>query len=318
MTTVPPFRACKPPADRRAAAVVTVRMESNQTAARAAKRFLQDRVRNDWAYPDAPPVWSASDEEVRNADGFRERYYGESESSDSDAGEEADAYKFDSPDSIGDAVAQTREARRRRRRDRLEEEMQHNKGLRIWVERRDLWTGARSVNKYGTRRYANGSTQAVEGATSDSKADDEQAPAQPEPLSLDDGTPETFDVVPVAPRLLKDNPIRESITPKAYSDIYQKIVVSSRTPSVPINLADMSKALVQGWKDSDEWPPRATLMDPLAGKKRSTTGAASHGHHGGFINRHPHLEKGVDSVRRMLHLNGHAQGNAHTEGGKAG
>ncbi|OAK93659.1 hypothetical protein IQ06DRAFT_287784 [Phaeosphaeriaceae sp. SRC1lsM3a] len=262
-------------------------MESNQTAARAAKRFLQDRVRNDWAYPDGPPVWSASDEEVRDAHGFRERYYGESESSDSDPGDEADAYKFDSPDSIGDAVAQTREARRRRRRDRLEQEMQHNEGLRIWVERRDLWTGARSVNKYGTRRHAYSS-----------------AP--------------TFDVVPVAPRLLNDNPIRESITPKAYPDIYQKIVVSSRTPSVPINLADMTKALVQGWKDSDEWPPRTALLDPLAGKKRSITGAALNGQHGGFINRHPHLEKGVDSVRRIFHLNGHAQGTGHAEGGKAG
>lgn len=293
-------------------------MESNQTAARAAKRFLQDRVRNDWAYPDAPPAWSASDEEVRNATGFRERYYGESESSDSDAGEEADAYKFDSPESIGDAVAQTREARRRRRRDRLEDEMQHNEGLRLWVERRDLWTGARSVNKYGMRPRATGSTRGVEGDASKSTAPDEHPPAQPEPLSLDDGTPETFDVVPVAPRLLDSNPIRESITPKAYSDIFQKIVVSSRTPSVPINLADMTKALVQGWQDSNEWPPRAALMDPLAGKKRSITGAASNSQPGGFINRHPHLEKGVDSVRRILHLNGHAQGNGHTEGGKAG
>lgn len=293
-------------------------MESNQTAARAAKRFLQDRVRNDWAYPDGPPVWSASDEEVRDAHGFRERYYGESESSDSDPGDEADAYKFDSPDSIGDAVAQTREARRRRRRDRLEQEMQHNEGLRIWVERRDLWTGARSVNKYGTRRHAYSSAPVVAGEASESKAEGEHPPAQPEPLSLDDGTLETFDVVPVAPRLLNDNPIRESITPKAYPDIYQKIVVSSRTPSVPINLADMTKALVQGWKDSDEWPPRTALLDPLAGKKRSITGAALNGQHGGFINRHPHLEKGVDSVRRIFHLNGHAQGTGHAEGGKAG
>ena len=59
-------------------------MENNLTAARAAKRFLDDRVRNDWQYPDVPLAWSASDEEVRDATEFRERYYGESESSDSD------------------------------------------------------------------------------------------------------------------------------------------------------------------------------------------------------------------------------------------
>jgi hypothetical protein len=134
-------------------------MESNQTAARAAKRFLQERVRNDWAYPDVPPAWSASDEEVRDAQDFRERYYGESESSDSGEGEGAGPYKFDSPDSIGDAVAHKRDTRRKRRRERLEEEMQQNEGLRTWVERRDLWTGAASVKKYGaTRRRAKSPT----------------------------------------------------------------------------------------------------------------------------------------------------------------
>ncbi|KAF2829680.1 hypothetical protein CC86DRAFT_391781 [Ophiobolus disseminans] len=260
-------------------------MESNQTAARAAKRFLEDRIRSDWAYPDVPPEWSASDEEVRDARDFRERYYGESESGDSSGGEEAGPYRFDGPDSIGDVVARTREARRKRRRERLEAEMQDNPGLRIWVERRDLWTGAASVKKYGTRQRR---------------------------ASPDSTIAETFDVVPVAPRLLDSNPIRASITPKAYPDIYQKIVVSARTPSVPINLGDMTKALVQGWKDSDEWPPRAALADPLAGKKRSITGMAVNGHEAGFIHRHPHLEKSVDSVKRILHLNG-----GHPEGGKA-
>jgi hypothetical protein len=286
-------------------------MESNQTAARAAKRFLQDRVRDDWAYPDAPPAWSASDEEVRDAQDFCERYYGESESSDSNTNEEAGPYKFDSPDSIGDAVAQTREARRRRRRERLEEEMQQNEGLRIWVHRRDMWTGATSVKKYGTGPRTNSSTPAVE-----VQPREEVTPVDTEPQSLDSMLPETFDVVPIAPRLLDSNPIRASITPKAYSDIFQKIVVSSRTPSVPINLADMTKALVQGWKDTDEWPPRAGLLDPLIGKKRGITGAAVNGHQGGFMDRHPHLEKGVDSVKRILHLNGSHHGPEHAEGGK--
>lgn len=283
-------------------------MESNQTAARAAKRFLQDRVRNDWAYPDVPPVWSASDEEVRDAQDFCERYYGESESSDSGPGEEAGPYKFDSPDSIGDAVAHTHDARRKRRRERLEEEMQQNEGLRIWVERRDLWTGAASVKKYGSRRRAKPATPASESPLE----------PEPEPPSLGRTAVDTFDMVPVAPRLLNENTIRASITPKAYYDIFQKIVMSSRTPSVPINLADMTKALVQGWKDSDEWPPRAGLIDPLIGKKRSVTGALADGQHGGFMDRHPHLEKGVDSVKRILHLNGGHHGTEHAEGGKVG
>lgn len=280
-------------------------MENNLSASRQARRFLDDRLRNDWEYPNLPRAWSASDEEVRDAQGFRERYYGESESGDSSNEEEqgVSPYKFDNPDSIGDAVAQTREARKRRRRERLEREMLENEGLRIWVDRRDIWTGAASVRKYGTQRHRHENKSPS--AAGDSSEEQVLTPSGSESQSPDVANQDTFDLVPIAPRLLATNAIRASITPKAYPDIFQKIVVSSRTPSVPINLADMTKALVQGWKDTDEWPPRAGLLDPLAGKKRSITGAAVNKHHGGFMERHPHLEKSVDSVKRILHLNAH-------------
>lgn len=284
-------------------------MENNQSAARAAKRFLDDRVRTDWAYPQVPPPWEHSDEEVRAAVEFRERYYGESDSSDSDmepatgATKDAahDAYKFDSPDAIAAAVDRTRETRRKRRRLLLEAEMAENPGLRIWVERRDAWTGASSVRKYGTRVLAQSPSPPALPAHDSSTAD------APPP-------PDTFDTCPVAPRLLADNPIRQSIGARAYTDIYAKIVTSSRTPSVPINLADMTRALVQGWKDTNEWPPKMGPIDPLAGKKRSIGGVLGGGRdglgraEGGFIHRHPHLEKGVGSVKKILHLNGHHAG----------
>jgi hypothetical protein len=296
-------------------------MEDNLSAARASRRYLEERLRNDWEYPEVPAVWSASDEEVRDAAGFRERYYGESESGDSDQEDEgAGPYRFDNPESIGDAVASTREARRRRRKERLEREMKDNEGLRIWVERRDVWTGAASVRKYGTsrQRHAHRPSSAA-GYSSEEHA---VTPTGSESHSIASAQ-DTSDLVPVAPRILPDNPIRASITPKAYKDIFQKIVVSSRTPSVPINLADMTKALVQGWKDTDEWPPRVGAPDPLAGKKRSVTGAASHGHEGGFIARHPHLGKSVDGMKRILHLNGHHEhgqdsDKEHKHGGKEG
>jgi len=269
-------------------------MASNQAAARQAKRFLQERIRSDWAYPDPPPPWSASDEEVRHAHDFRDRYYGESDSGvsgDSGADDGVGPYKFNSPDSVGDAVAITRDARTRRRRARLELEMQENEGLRIWVERRDRWTGAASVRKYGACKRAR-SIESVAAAT----------PTVPAASKY---TPGAYDVVPVAPRLLNTNPIRTSITSSTYPDIFQKVVVSARTPSVPINLADMTQALVLGWKETDDWPPRPGALDPLAGKKRSGTGAALHPHHGRFIDRHLHLEKSVDSVKRILHRSGH-------------
>lgn len=303
-------------------------MENNQSAARAAKRFLDDRTRNDWSYPQLPPPWEHSDEEVRDAVDFRERYYGESESSDSDiepttgaskdVSQEHNAYKFDSPEAIGDAVDRTRSQRRKRRRMRLEEEMAENEGLRMWVQRRDAWTGASSVRKYGPGSAKQPPATIPQHDSGNGAEDTMQLDsASPAPASAVTGESEgrdTFDLVPVAPRLLADNPIRASINPKAYSDIYAKIVTSSRTPAVPINLSDMTRALVQGWKDTNEWPPKIGAVDPLAGRKRGAGGVLGGGRDGssgsGFIHRHPHLEKGVGSVKKILHLNGghHGEG----------
>ncbi|KAE8415913.1 hypothetical protein BDV36DRAFT_261374 [Aspergillus pseudocaelatus] len=63
--------------------------------------------------------------------------------------------------------------------------------------------------------------------------------------------------VPVVPSLIStSNPIRASITPSMYPSIYSKVVVQGLTPTVPINLADVTKAMVQGWKADGQWPPK--------------------------------------------------------------
>lgn len=270
-------------------------METNQTAARAARRFLDERVRNDWDWPNVPEAWSASDEEVRGITEFRERYYGDSDSQESE--DEVNPYQFDTPDSIGDAVERKNQRRRRKQREELEEQMKENEGLRCFVERRDVWTGVASVRKYG--KPASKDAAPGPGPGEHAFTSDEATSAPGEPLA------EAEPLMPVAPRILVDNSIRASIAPKAYSDIYQKIVVSSRTPTVPVNLADMTKILVQGWKDNGEWPPKAAPLDPLAGRKRSIVGVNGVAHGGEFLSHHPHMKKGMDSVKRILHLNGH-------------
>ncbi|KAL2820443.1 hypothetical protein BJX63DRAFT_313737 [Aspergillus granulosus] len=64
-------------------------------------------------------------------------------------------------------------------------------------------------------------------------------------------------LVPVVPSLISiSNPIRASITPAMYPSIYSKVVLQGLTPTVPINLADMTKAMVQGWKADGQWPPK--------------------------------------------------------------
>ena len=49
-----------------------------------------------------------------------------------------DPYKFESPD----AIADTMDDRKRKRRKILQDELTWNRGLQLWLERRDLWTGA--------------------------------------------------------------------------------------------------------------------------------------------------------------------------------
>ncbi|KAF1999135.1 hypothetical protein P154DRAFT_494192 [Amniculicola lignicola CBS 123094] len=268
-------------------------MENNQSAARAARRFLTDRVRSDWEWPNTPECLSASDEELRDVGEFRERYFGTTTpepESDEEAASAANPYKFDSPDSIATALESKTESRKRKRRTALQEEITWNEGMKLFLARRDAWTGAAAVAKYGTQRRER--TGSADGNGTD--GDHAAAQVDVEPL------------IPVAPHLLPDNAIRKSISAKTYPDIYSKIVVSSRTPSVPINLADMTKALVQGWKDSGEWPPKAGPLDPLVGRKKAAVVGLKleHGEEP-FLAHHPHMKKGVDSVRRILHLDGH-------------
>ncbi|KAF9883567.1 hypothetical protein FE257_003166 [Aspergillus nanangensis] len=66
-------------------------------------------------------------------------------------------------------------------------------------------------------------------------------------------------LIPVVPSFISDaNPIRASITPSMYPSIYSKVVIQGLTPTVPINLADLTKAMVQGWKSDGQWPPKPT------------------------------------------------------------
>ncbi|KAF2090362.1 hypothetical protein K490DRAFT_35701 [Saccharata proteae CBS 121410] len=256
-------------------------MDYNQQAARDAHHYLTRRVRNDWAFPAVPLPASASDEDLHGVAEFRERYYGTTSASatpEPEPSPDAAAYKFNSPDCVGvvqqDEGERRREARKRKRRRVLEEEMQWNEGMVCFVRRRDAWTGATSVRKYARRRSRTAATAA-------------------EPL------------VPLAAPLLAQNPIRQSITPRVYPDIYSKIVVASQTPKVPINLADMTRALVQGWKDDGEWPPRPAPLDPLMGRKReagAAKGIAGMKHGQDFLAQHPHVKRGVDSVKRVFRL----------------
>lgn len=80
-----------------------------------------------------------------------------------------------------------------------------------------------------------------------------------------------------------------------YPEIYNKIILQSRTPSVPINLLTLLRALVQGWKDDGEWPPKPGVLEKSFTTRRKRGGSGGGGGEGS-------LKSGVKAVGRVLRL----------------
>lgn len=81
------------------------------------------------------------------------------------------------------------------------------------------------------------------------------------------GPPSPYPVetlLPVPPPLLPpQNPMRASVTPSMYASLYDKVVVQNLQPSCPVNLSDMLRACVVGWKRDGEWPPKPSYPTPV-------------------------------------------------------
>ncbi|KAI9717026.1 MAG: hypothetical protein M1812_004961 [Candelaria pacifica] len=237
-----------------------------------------------------------------------------------------DPYKFDSPDAIGTTFAELASQRKRKRRKQLEEEMASNEGLRCWVAQRDAWSGGRTQ-----RRPNRPSSQQRHSNYFDGVMDSHHTtPTNPstleetsqQPISPTDSNPpyEIETLLPLAPPLLPStNPIRASITPSTYPSIYSKVVIQGLSPTVPINLSDITKALVQGWKEDDQWPPKASAPEPMFSSRRNRGIARKEGNNGGgggimpTVEKHPHLNRGVGAVKKVLGLE--ARGSGGSSGG---
>jgi len=115
------------------------------------------------------------------------------------------------------------------------------------------------------------------------------------------------------------------------SELYEKVVKDSRSPAIPINLAQMTSVIVQGWKDEGNWPPKMGVPEPpiaarrdaggglMARRVRKEPGMVHRFRDGGSVDEgaaaaisdgkgasggHGRLRQGVDSVKRVLRLSG--------------
>lgn len=110
--------------------------------------------------------------------------------------------------------------------------------------------------------------------------DDTQPPASTEALD-----PPTL--VPVPPPLVpRSNAVRAAITPAAYPSIYSKIVVQGLAPTIPVNLGDVVRAMVEGWKRDGEWPPKSKYGEEEGGK--------------GEVGEEGRVRRGVGRVKRVF------------------
>lgn len=244
----------------------------------AIKKYLGEIVQDDWKWPPPPEPESAVDttqsEEGDPADLlWKERDEWLSNASDSEADpttalkspmstiSERSPFRFDNPDDVGDSIQKTAQDRKRRRKKRLVEEIEGgNEGLRCFIERRDAWTGARHVKrpkrtasppKRQSQSSGGGSSTAVEELEETEASEDEDVE------------------IPLGPPLLPTtNALRKSIRPESYNTIYDKVVLQQRTPSCPINLKDVTRSCVQGWKRDGSWPPKSVPESPTTRRRR--------------------------------------------------
>ena len=250
----------------------------NDEAVRTAKQQIRSKLREDWAWPPTPFPPDALDSEEAIAE-WRERASDSSLAS-TPQDTSPDPYKYDSPDSLHQPVL----SRKRKRKRRLKEEMEWNDGLRLYIERRDAWAGARTRTKTPP--------PAVE-----SPFESPYAQLRPSANGITYPSPSPRTVVPVAPPILPpDHPIRATVQPATYPQIYSKIIIQGLAPTIPINLKDVVNSLVLGWKKDGEWPPKSDA------EKAGWTQAAPGEGLGMGMGAHPRkaVRRSVGKVKRAL------------------
>jgi len=277
---------------------------------RETNRDIRTHLRDDWDWP----LHTSSQNRIERNTPWRKR----ESSPSSPEPESSDPYKYDTPDS----VAEMREGRKRKRKERFVEELAWNEGLKTFVQRRNTWTGGgfSSTASIGLSEDIGPLTVSSEAPASPLAGPENSMQAQyssskTTPPGLPTSPSSATEIVPLpAPIISASNPIRANITPAAYRNIYNKVVVQGITPKIPINLADMTTAITEGWKANGEWPPAVKVAEvvPIARRKKGTgkveTGQ-SVGNGQERAKRRSLTMRGVGRVKKALGLKEDVNGN---------
>lgn len=221
---------------------------------------------------------------------------------------------FDGSDNVQVTAYDALQTKKAKRRRALRDEMTWNDGLACFEARRNAWTGARTVRVRGKpssslsasprspRRFffrrsisasppdsalatlsqRQDSMTAVSDASSFSKDVDanlrkHDSVASSTSASIHSQLHPVETLLPIGqPLLPPHNPLRASIVPTVYLSLYDKVVLHGMQPACPVNLSDMLRSCVAGWKRDGEWPPRSSACEPLpvTRKKKRTSSTA--------------------------------------------
>lgn len=236
---------------------------------------------------------------------YRQRLEWWSEMSDDETPGLSSAYRFDTPDTVGPTVQATTQVKSTKIRRAIREEESWNSGLACFNARRDAWTNAKvarvkprtssvptspmsPTRRMSFFRFASTSPPLVSPGVPLSPTFTRTSGDTTAVTSSDGDPKETRDgldsahypvetLLPIAPPLLPPlNPMRASIVPASYPSLYDRIIVHSLTPSCPVNLADILKSCVVGWKRDGEWPPRSADVPPVVAVRRKTPERPTH------------------------------------------
>lgn len=289
-------------------------------------------VRNDWEYPNAPHQGSTQNTAldtdakamvtahvashttttplaalIRGLDfepvGWREREYSENDTTDDDEEQLPApirlARKVATPTSSDESTAEKKLARKRRRQARFDEEMTWNVGLAHFSAQRNAWTAARTtIPQAGTVEKHQGPMD-IDPVNVSVTSSAIQLPDETQAIT-EDATVR----LPIPPKLLPNHPVRARITVSTYAEIYSKIILQARTPTIPINLQDIINALIHGWKAEGNWPPQAAAPEPSVvakAKKKQQQQQQKSKDDASTSPKHPHLTKGVHVVTKVFH-----------------
>ena len=230
-------------------------IESDKVPAKKATYLIQQYVRDDWQWPDPPsPVDARSINgkapEALAREGntvYREREVGEDFDQICSPSLDADD-KARSFEGAGQAYKDLQSVSSMDITDLILDDpravMDHELGISVFEARRDAWTGAVRISAPGDRK---------ENLRSPISHQDTRDPDKIG--SIGDCFSETSQILlPVPPCWLPDYETRvHSRREENYADIYTKFVASSTKANLPINLRDVVRSCVVGWKLDGTW-----------------------------------------------------------------